>query len=392
MISHIYPSRADSVYGSFVHSQVRALQQQGCDVLVLAPTAMAPFPLYVIKGKWRRFHDTPRQDKYQGVDVVYPRIVRTPGAALFELSGLNYYYALKQRVMAEHQRQPFALIHAQVAYPDGWAAARLARDLDLPLVLTLHGQELQKIVNWSAKLKGLVQDTLAQATAVIVPSAKMQALARKHGVEDEKLHLVYNGLDPLPEAELPRKIKEKIEGKQVLLSVGRLEREKGFQYNLEALGILKDQHPNLVYLLVGDGAYRSKLEELVQSLDLEDRVIFAGFQPRENVGAYYANSHVFSMPSKDESFGIVYLEAMAAGLPVIGGQGEGIAPLLEENVLGRLVKHGDTADLATQISELLDPMVAAELSERGKVVAGRFTWQDSADKLVKVYRTLEREQ
>lgn len=388
MISHIYPSRMDSVYGSFVHSQVKALQEQGCAVQVMAPTALAPFPLYVLKDKWRRFHETPRQDNYQGVDVVYPRIIRTPGAALFELSGLNYYYALKGLVLERHQERPYDLIHAQVAYPDGWAAARLAEELNLPLVLTLHGQELQKIVNWSAKLKRLVQDTLAQAAAVVVPSVKMQALARQHGVEDARLHLVYNGLDPLPPADLPRDIKEKIRGAQVLLSVGRLEREKGFQYNIQALHILREKHPELVYLLVGDGAYRRNLEEEVKSLDLADRVIFVGYQPREKVGAFYANSHVFSMPSKDESFGIVYLEAMAAGLPVIATEGEGIAPLLEENAVGRLVTHGDAADLAGKISELLDPEVAGKLGQKGQEVAAAFTWERSARNLLDVYKAV----
>jgi glycosyltransferase involved in cell wall biosynthesis len=388
MISHLYPSRTDDVYGSFVHSQVKALQDLGCEVWVVAPTAMAPFPLYVLKNKWRRFHDTPKQDQYQGVDVIYPRIVRTPGAAFFELAGLNYYYAMKEPVLAQHQARPFALIHAQVAYPDGWAAARLAEDLRLPLVLTLHGQELQKIVNWSKRLKKLVQTALDRAAAVVVPSAKMQALARKHGVREENLHLIYNGLEPLPEGELPREIRKRIAGKQVLLSVGRLEQEKGFQHNIEALNILKDKHPDLVYLVVGDGAYRPRLQELTDSLALQERVIFAGAQPRDKVQAYYGNSHVFSMPSRDESFGIVYLEAMAAGLPVIGTKGEGIAPLLEENPVGRLVDYGDPSKLALHISELLDPVTGAELGQRGREVAAGFSWPRNARKLLTVYNNL----
>jgi len=388
MVSHIYPSRTDTVYGSFVHSQVRALQALGCGVQVMAPTAIAPFPLYVIKDKWRRFHETPKQDKYQGVDVVYPRIIRTPGAAFFELSGLNYYYAMKQHILEQHKLKPFSLVHAQVAYPDGWAAARLASELNLPLVLTLHGQELQKIVNWSEKLKSLVQAALVRAAAVVVPSAKMQALARNHGVEEGKLHLVFNGLDPLPQAELPAEIKERIDGKQVLLSVGRLEREKGFQHNIEALNILKDTHPNLVYLLVGNGAYRGRLEELVHSRNLRERVIFAGYQPRDLVGSYYACAHVFSMPSRDESFGIVYLEAMAAGVPVIGTMGEGIAPLIEENNVGRLVRHGDFNSLAQQVSQLLDPDTAAVLGQRGRETAAEFTWEESARRLLAVYKNV----
>ena len=103
IISHLYPSRADSIRGTFVHSQVLALQELGCDVKVLAPTALVPFPLYLIKDKWRRFHETPKHDSYQGVSVIYPRVIRTPRALFFGLAGLNYYHALKPYARKWHR-------------------------------------------------------------------------------------------------------------------------------------------------------------------------------------------------------------------------------------------------------------------------------------------------
>jgi len=386
MISHIYPSKVDNVYGSFVHSQVLALQNMGCSIKVMAPMAMAPFPLYLLRDKWRNFHDTPKHDIFQGVDVTYPRIIRTPGAGLFELSGLNYYYALKESVLAQHSQQAFDLIHAQVAYPDGWAAARLAEDLSLPLVLTIHGQELQKIVNWSNRLRSMVMTTMEKAAAIVVPSSKMQDMVRKHG--DHNTFLIYNGLDSLPMAALPQGIKGQIAGKRVLLSVSRLEPEKGIRYNLEALNLIKGKHPDLVYVILGNGSQRTELQQLTRALGIQNKVIFAGHQPREKVKGFYENSHVFSMPSRDESFGIVYLEAMAAGLPVIGTQGEGIASLLSENDVGRLVKYGDVESLAQQISELLDPHTAEQLGARGRALAAQYTWQRNAQEMLKVYNSL----
>lgn len=386
MVSHLYPSRTDSVYGSFVHSQVKALQAWDCQVQVLAPVALAPFPLYLLKEKWRRFHATPKQDDYQGVKVDYPRIIRTPGAALFSLAGWNYYLAMKSRVRRWQRGAPFDLVHAQVAYPDGWAAARLARAMGLPLVLTLHGQELQKIVHWSVKLKKLVQHTLGQAAAVVVPSAKMRDLALANGVDPSRLKVVHNGLDALPLSPLPPGITERLAGKRVLLSVGRLEKEKGCQHNIRALAMLRDKHPDLVYLLVGNGTYRDSLNNLAVSLGVAERVIFAGYQTRDQVGAFYAGGQVFSMPSVDESFGIVYLEAMAASLPVIATQGEGIATLVEESGAGLLVSPGDVEALAGAISLLLDPIRASEVGEKGRQTASQFTWEKNADILLSVYK------
>lgn len=388
VISHLYPSKADSVRGNFVHSQIKALQELGCDTQVLAPTAVAPFPLYVFKEKWRRFHETPKQDNYQGVDVIYPRIIRTPGAVLFEMSGLNYYYALKPYAWKQHREQPFNLVHAQVAYPDGWAAAKLAAEMELPLVLTLHGQELQKIVHWGAKLRKFVEETLAKAAVVVVPSEKMLTLARKHGVAKSKLHLIYNGVDNLPVTDLPQPLKAILRDKQVLLSVCHLEPEKGVQHNIRALALLKDAYPQLVYLIVGDGSYRSRLQKLAQELGVQERVIFAGHQPRDKMGGFYRVAHVFSMPSRDESFGIAYLEAMVAGLPVIGTKGEGIDAIISENRAGRLVEHGNVKALAREISELLKPEIAVELGRRGKEATTGFTWQNNARQLLKVYSSI----
>lgn len=385
MVSHLYPSRADSVYGSFVHSQVKALEALGCNVPVLAPTPAAPFPLNLMKEKWRRFHATPKLDNYQGVTVAYPRIIRTPRAALFSLARWNYYCALKPWVRRWHKQEALDLVHAQIAYPDGWAAARLAAELGLPLVLTLHGQELQKISRWSKKLEALVASVLTKAAAVAVPSEKMRALAMEQGVAPKKLHLVANGLDPLPAAKLPLAIQEKLIGKKILLSVGRLEREKGFQYNIRALARLADKHPELTYLVVGEGSYRKDLEELANSLGLARRVLFAGYQSREQIGAYYAASHLFSMPSKDEAFGIVYLEAMAAGLPVIGAHGEGIAPLIQESGAGGLASFGAVAELAEEISRLLAPAVAAAAGLRGQTTATAYTWRRNAESMLAIY-------
>lgn len=388
MISHLYPSPANGVYGSFVHAQVRALQGLGCSVRVMAPMPLVPFPLYLIKANWRRFHGIPRHACLQGVDVAYPRIIRTPGAAFFQLAGMNYYFVLKGRVNREHAENPFDLIHAQVAYPDGWAAAKLAEAMNLPLVLTLHGQELQKIVHWSKKLNALVRSVLGRAAAVVVPSAMMYDLARHYDVPAERLHLVYNGMEPLPPAELPEHIRAWIAGRKVLLSVSRLEPEKGIQHNLAALGRLKDEIPDLIYIVVGEGSLRGQLQKAAESLGIQDRVLFAGLQRRQDIQAFYANSHLFSLPSIHESFGIVYLEAMAASLPVIATHGEGIAPLVQKYGVGRLVPPGDIPALTRQIKELLNPALAHDLGSQGRDLACRYTWQRNARAVMDLYASL----
>lgn len=390
MISHLFPSMADEVNGCFVHSQAVALKDIGCEVKVIAPTAAAPFPLYFCKDKWQRFHDTPRRDCYLGVEVVYPRVIRTPGAVLFEYSGLDYFRAIRYIAREWQKDKPFDLVHAQVAYPDGWAAAKLCGEMGLPLVITVHGQELQKIILWKKKLKKLVLATLSKADAVAVPSQKILALAEANGIKKSRLHLVYNGVDPLPEAELPDEIQEKVMGKKVLLSVCRLEQVKGVDLNLLAMKQLILTFPDLVYIIVGQGSYEPKLRAMAKRLGLGDHVIFAGYQPRNIIQAFYSSSHVFSMPSRDESFGIVYLEALATGLPVVGTLGEGIAPVISESGAGKLVEYGNVSGLVQAISQLLNSVNQLSIRDAGRKLSSCFLWKDNARSMLKLYNTVIR--
>src|SRR5262249_52021238 len=112
-----------------------------------------------------------------------------------------------------------------------------------------------------------------------------------------------------------------LEGKKVLLTVARLcgyDRYKGIDEVLESLSTLAEQEPSLFYLVVGDGADRPRLERKARDLGLDESVLFAGYVGDEEKWAYYHLADVFVLPGRGEGFGIVFLEALACGLPVVG--------------------------------------------------------------------------
>ncbi|CAN5213260.1 glycosyltransferase family 4 protein [soil metagenome] len=146
-------------------------------------------------------------------------------------------------------------------------------------------------------------------------------------------------------------------GDRVLLTVARLdaaEQYKGCDTVLRALPALKQRVAGLRYLIVGTGSDQPRIERLAADLDVGDCVVFCGFVDDEALPRHYRLADVFVMPSKGEGFGIVFLEAMACGTPVVGGNRDGTRDALADGALGRLVDPDDAPALAEALQSVLD--------------------------------------
>ena len=162
--------------------------------------------------------------------------------------------------------------------------------------------------------------------------------------------------DPKPkDPELVRRFR--LQGKRVLMTMGRLvsaERYKGFDEVLELLPELRKELPNLVYLIVGDGTDRERLEKRARDLGIADCVVFTGFIAEAEKCAIYNLADVYVMPSRGEGFGIVFLEAMACGVPVIGSTVDGSREALLNGELGTLVNPDEPEEIRAAIFRALD--------------------------------------
>jgi glycosyltransferase involved in cell wall biosynthesis len=148
-----------------------------------------------------------------------------------------------------------------------------------------------------------------------------------------------------------------LEGRTVLLTVGRLvseERYKGFDEVLEALPALARERPNIVYLICGDGTDRVRLEEKAIALGVRDRVRFAGYVKEVDKSDYYRLADAYVMPSRGEGFGIVFLEALAVGLPVMGSRLDGSREALLSGELGELVDPSNLHEVQRGVLRALE--------------------------------------
>jgi phosphatidylinositol alpha-mannosyltransferase len=173
-----------------------------------------------------------------------------------------------------------------------------------------------------------------------------------------------------------------------LLFVGRLEPRKGFRVTIAAFATLAERFPDLQLTVVGDGAERTAVDALAP--EVRARVHMVGRVPDEALPSYYRAADVFLAPSRGgESFGIVLVEAMAAGLPIVASDIAGYRDVVRHEREALLVPPGDPGAIAQAVSRLLErPSLGSALAERGTERAKAYSWNVVADRLEEVYATV----
>lgn len=260
----------------------------------------------------------------------------------------------------------------------------------LKTILCTHGLEV-----WEP-LPALRRLALRRADVVLAPSqdtANHVADAQK--VKPERIRVLPWALDPefeaIPANGAKLKVPQGYPQGRVILTVGRwikAERYKGMDTLITALPKLLTRWPELQLLAVGEGDDRPWLEDLAEQNGVNRHVHFLNGLSYAELAACYTACEIFALPSKGEGFGLVYLEAMARGKPVIGGAHGGAPEVIEDGVTGYLVPHGDAGQLATSIETLLaDPELAQKMGARGRQrVEREFKFSVFAKSLKKILR------
>lgn len=233
--------------------------------------------------------------------------------------------------------------------PIAWLIASIKRR---PLWCVIHG-----IDAWQPHKNGFVNYLLKHLDGVIaVSEVTRQRFTAWSGIGLEKVHILPNCYDPA--LFFPAPVNDLLldryglHGKRILLTVGRISRQeqyKGFDEVIEALPHLIREVPNLAYLIVGDGDDKPRLKEKAKTLGVEDRVVFAGYIDESEKADHYRLADVYLMPSRGEGFGIVFLEALACGVPAIGSKLDGSREALGDGRWGILVDPAKPAEIHSAI-------------------------------------------
>ncbi len=255
-------------------------------------------------------------------------------------------------------------------------------------MVTIHGQDFQSTLTKNEKCRRRLFEVLEGTDRIIAVSSKLKNIIRDQAFFS-KTEVINNGID-LNDCVPPPDISGNTRKEIRILSVSNLKKTKGIDLNLRAVSSLTKKYPSLKYFIAGDGEERKALEDLTESLNLKDKVVFLGKLTHPEVMKEMAEADIFCLPSWQEGFGVVYIEAMAQGLPAIGVRGEGIEDALIHGQNGLLVAPRNVEDLSGALDALLrDPAYCRRLGEAGRqTVLDQFTWSNNAAQTARVYQTL----
>ncbi len=320
----------------------------------------------------------------------------------------------------EQEDVAYDLIHSHY-WLSGWAARQLQAEWSLPIVQMFHTlghlknmvaqredeKESPRRIQVETQIMGFA-DRLVAATPV--EKAHMTWL---YGAAPSRIEVIPCGVDlslfsPRPQAEAQNHLRSKLDvklnvpagGQRMVLFVGRIEPLKGIDTLVRAMALLaKDgRRENLGLVIVGgdasddpatDNKEMNRLRRLRAELGLTESVTFLGARDQQTLPYYYSAADVVVMPSHYESFGMVALEAMACGTPVIASKVGGLTSIVQDRVTGFLVPHGDPTALAHKIELILqDHALRQKLGQQAAQRAQHYGWATVATQIVALYRQL----
>lgn len=318
-------------------------------------------------------------------DLVYPDARFT----------LPIYNELVDRLIEWHPD----IIHSQSEFSSYMFARRIANKLNIPIIHTYH-TAYEDYTHYFSPSEKIGKAIVASASrwlcknlqAVIAPTEKVRKMLEKYGIgpDGREVFVVPTGIEAEPfedhSGRTEMRAKYGIDDDTTLLfAIGRLGKEKNFEELLQYMNKLGEK--NLRLMIVGDGPDRGELEKTVERLRIGDRVIFTGMIPHAEVASCYAAADVFVCASLSETQGLTYLEAQAAGLPIVCRKDDCLADVVIDGVNGWQYNHFE--EFASYIGQLQNPALRAKMGEaaHGHMVAN-YSAQVFAEKVLAIYEEI----
>lgn len=363
----LYPNPGQPVNGIFVENRLRHLAATGqVELRVVAPVPWFPsgHPAF---GQWARFAHAPARETRHGIPVWHPRYAVIPKLGM-SAAPLLMYLGARGLVRRLRQEQDFDLIDAHYFYPDGVAAALLAREMGKPLVVTARGTDLNLIPRHALPRRQIAW-AAGRAAAIITVCEALARPLLEMGVPESKICVLRNGVDLVafrPGDRAAARSALGVEGR-VLASVGLLIERKGHHLVIEALKDL----PGTTLLIAGGGPDRAALEALARRLGVAERVRFLGELPQDRLAQVYGAADALVLASSREGWANVLLEAMACGTPVVATDVWGTREVVTRPEAGVLVAERSAGGVAEGVGRLF-----AALPDRAatRAYAELFDW------------------
>ncbi len=371
--STLFPNSEKPGHGIFVETRLRHLVASGrVQSRVVAPIPWFPStnPRF---GNYARFAKAPRHEVRHGIEVAHPRYPVLPKVGM-SIAPFLLAQAVKPAIgRMIDEGFDFDLIDAHYFYPDGVAAAMLARHFNKPLVITARGSDITLFPGYALPRRQILW-AARRADAVITVCNALRDEVVAMGIDADRVVSLRNGVD----LQLFRPTERKANPMFTLLAVGHLVPVKAQDLIIGALTLL----PDVRLVLAGDGPDRAKLESLARELKVSDRVSFLGAVPQAQLRAHYGAADALVLSSSREGWANVLLEAMACGTPVVASRVYGTPEVVASPEAGVLMRERSYQGVADAVT-----LLRANYPDRAATrrYAERFSWDDTTEGQIRLF-------
>ena len=363
--STLFPNTEKPGHGIFVETRLRHLVASGqVESRVVAPIGWFPskHPRF---GDYARLARVPKNEVRHGLQVEHPRYPVLPKIGM-NVAPLLLAQAARPRIARMiDEGYDFDLIDAHYFYPDGVAAAMLARYFNKPLVITARGSDITLLPQYALPRR-MIKWAANRADGVITVCHALRDEVVALGVPQERVISLRNGVD----LQLFRPIERTPNALFTLLTVGHLVPVKAQELIIAALPLLADVR----LVVAGDGPNRGMLEALARERGVEARVQFLGAVPQAQLRGHYGNADALVLASSREGWANVLLESMACGTPVVASRVYGTPEVVAAPEAGVLMDERTPQGVADAVDRLRAAYPDRAATRR---YAERFSWDDT---------------
>ncbi|HND52412.1 MAG TPA: glycosyltransferase, partial [Pirellulaceae bacterium] len=321
-LSNEFPNQVEPTKATFNYDLLTALANEH-DVTAISPISWWD----EVKTRLREPAKAWVTERQIGrLTVKHPRFFYTPGR-LRHWYGDFLWWSLRPTVAKILSGPRPDCVFSYWAHPDGDAAVRLARKLDVPSIVMVGGSDVLLVAREPRRGK-CIADVLRKADAVMAVSRDLAEKVAAMGVSPDRIHVMRRGVDetlfhPGDRADARRQLQLPLD-RRLILWVGRMVPVKGLDILLAACSQLKERVPDFQLLLVGDGPLRASLEAEVRQRGLTDHVRFIGSVDHDRLGPWFRAADLTVLPSRSEGIPNVLLESLACGTPFVASAVGGV--------------------------------------------------------------------
>lgn len=306
------------------------------------------------------------------------------------------YKQKKIRKALEHvvNVKEFDILHAYTLFTDGNIALQMKKEYGIPYVVAVRNTDVNSFFRYRVNLRKRGVEILREAEAVFFLSStyKQQVLEKyvPQNVREEierKSKIIPNGIDDYWIKNVPEAKTGDSQRKEVnIIYAGRIDKNKNITSTQKALGILRKDGYDVRFTVVGKVADK----QLFRRIERDRYTKYISAQPKEKLIGLYRKNDIFVMPSFQESFGLVYAEAMSQGLPVVYTRGQGFDGQFPEGTVGHSVAADAPREIADAIADILENM--NRYSENAIAGSRKFQWDEITDGYLRIYEEIYRRQ